>query len=108
MNRAVNAALISALVIPGGGQYYLGRRGRAMLFLIPTLAAAGYFLSQILKQANAIAEEIIDGRVALDIGAILARVHDSQMTGTTLMNVAAGVMIVCWIASAVDAYRLGR
>jgi hypothetical protein len=108
MNRAVTAALISALVIPGGGQYFLGRRRRAMVFAIPTLAAAGYFLSQIMKQANAIAEEIIAGRVALDFAAILARVHAIEMTGTPLMNLSAIVMIACWIASTLDAYRLGR
>jgi len=108
MNRAVNAALISALVFPGGGQMYLGRRWRALLFVAPTLVAAGYFLSRVMAQAEAIANEVLDGRVAPDFGAILARVHEINMSATPLMDLAAGVMVASWIASTWDAYRLGR
>jgi hypothetical protein len=108
MNRAVNAALLSALVIPGGGQFFLGRRLRGMLFLVPTLVAAGYFLIQVMEPATAVAYDILEGRLVPEVGAVMARVHQISMTDTPQMNLAAIVMIACWIGSIVDAYRLGR
>jgi len=106
MNRAVSAALISALVFPGAGHLYLRRGARACLFLLPTLAAAVVFLNDTMAQASAIAAQIMAGTISADPLAIAARLE--QNGGSTLATVAVTVMVVCWIVATVDAWMLGR
>lgn len=106
MNRSVKAALISVLVFPGAGHLYLKRGARALLFLLPTLAAVAVFLNDAIEQATAIAGDIMAGTMAPDPAAMAARLE--QHGGSMLATLAAGVMIVCWIGAAVDAWMLGR
>ena len=106
MNRSVKAALISALVFPGAGHLYLKRGARALLFLLPTLAAVVVFLNDAMAQATTIANEIMAGTMAPDPVAMAARLE--QHGGSSLATLAAGVMVACWIGAAVDAWMLGR
>lgn len=107
MNRSVKAALISALVFPGAGHLYLKRGARACLFLLPTLVAVVVFLNDAMEQATVIAGEIMAGTMAPDPAAMAARL-EQHGGGSTLATLAAGVMVVCWIGAAVDAWLLGR
>lgn len=100
--------MISALVFPGGGQFYLGKRWRALVFALPTLAAAVYFLSGILEQATDVAYGILDGRVAPQIGAIMSEASRISKVSGWPMTIAAAVMIACWAASTLDAWLLAR
>lgn len=108
MDRAVTAALLCALVFPGTGQLYLKRRRRGWLFVLLTLAAVVYFVVQILGPVLAIADEISAGTVPLDPLAIAIRLEDHGHAASPLHSVAALVMLGCWIASTIDAWRLGR
>lgn len=107
MNRPLKAALLSALVFPGIGQLFLKRPLRALAFLAPALAAAVYFSSAVLEPVLAIANEISSGNMALDPVLIQQRIDQSHID-SGMMNMAALVMLVAWIASTVDAWLLGR
>lgn len=107
MDRSVKAALLSALVFPGVGQLFLKRPLRALVFLAPALAAAIYFSSAVLEPVYAIAREIGSGAMAFDPFLIQQRVEASRID-TGMMNVAALVMVVAWVAGTVDAWLLGR
>lgn len=106
MDRSVKAALLSGLVFPGAGQWFLGRRGRAMVFLVPALAAAWYFGSAVMEPLLGISREILAGTLPFDPFVIQARVDQTRID-TTSMNLAALVMLVSWVGSALDAWRLG-
>lgn len=106
MDRSLKAALLSALVFPGVGQLYLRRPLRALMFLAPALAAALYFSSAVLGPVF-VAHEIGAGTMALDPFLIQQRIEQSRID-TGMLNLAALVMLVVWIASTVDAYLLGR
>ena len=106
MNRAVNAALISALVFPGAGHLYLKRGARACLFLLPTLVAVMVWLNDAMAQASAIAAQIMAGTMSADPVAIAASLE--QHGGSTLTTLAVTVMVVCWIGATLDAWMLGR
>lgn len=107
MDRPVKAALISALVFPGAGHLYLKRGARACLFLLPALAAVMVFLNDAIEQATAIADQILSGRMPADPAALAARI-EQQGGGSAMGNVAAAVMIICWIGATVDAYLLAK
>ena len=103
MNRSVKAALLSALVFPGAGQWYLGRRLRALAFAVPTLVAAGYVLNSIWDLAIRISAEIESGRIGLDPLALAERIHQQGAGNMGSLNLAALVMLGCWIASTAEA-----
>ena len=108
MDRSSKAALLSALVFPGVGQWYLGRRLRALLFAAPALGGAWVFLSHAWVLAMSISEEIAAGRVGFDPFDIAERIHQQAAASTGATDIAAAVMIVCWAGAALDAWLLGR
>lgn len=107
MNRSLKAALLSALVFPGIGQFYLGKRALGWLFALPTLLAALYFISSIYERINHIVDDITSGRLDPDLLLVLERVHQQEIA-TPAMNLAVLVMIGCWLASIVHAALAAR
>lgn len=108
MDRAVIAALLSALVFPGVGQLYLKRRRRGWLFVLVTLAAAAYFFTPIMGLVLDIASDINTGKLPYDPVAIALRLDDGRQAATPLHTLASLVMIGGWITATVDAWLLGR
>jgi len=101
MKPKVVAALLSALVLPGAGQFYLRRRARAWLFLIPALAAGLFYLNHAFDQASALADQLLSGAMPLDPAAIEARVEAAP---TPLpVTISAIVFGVCWVGSVLEA-----
>ena len=107
MDAALKAALMSALVFPGVGQLYLKRPARALAFLLPALVAALYFGNQLYVRVALIKAQIEAGTMAFDPLAIAARL-ERDAPPTTLMRVAIGVILVCWVGATVDAWLIGR
>ena len=101
MKPKVTAALLSALVFPGAGQFYLRRRTRALLFLVPAVAAGLYYGNNALDQATALADQVLSGAVALDPAALAAR---AEALPTPLgVSLAGIVFVVCWVGSVLEA-----
>ncbi|QJE03442.1 hypothetical protein HH212_18205 [Massilia forsythiae] len=93
------------MLFPGIGQFYLGRRALALLFLVPAAVAGLAYLDVMLEQASAVADQVLSGAVALDPAAIAARI-DAQQT-PPWAPAAAIVFALCWIGSIAEAL-LGR
>ncbi|MES2322729.1 MAG: hypothetical protein V4633_10745 [Pseudomonadota bacterium] len=108
MNRSMKAALLSGLVFPGAGQLYLGLRWRGLLFMLPAAAAATHFLYTAWDLSQLILAELRSGRMVPDPLTIAMRLEQQGQQVSPLVSVAALVMIVCWIASTIDAWYLGR
>jgi hypothetical protein len=101
MNRLTKAALLSGLVFPGIGQWYLRRPGLALLFALPALLAGYVYLNHALDEANALAGQLLSGAVALDPAAIEARLANQPTPpSVTLCGV---VFLVCWVGSVAEA-----
>jgi hypothetical protein len=103
MKKSMKAVWLSLLLFPGLGQFYLRRPLRALAFIAPVLFA----ISVLLDTANRIAGKILSGAVSLDPAALSAQIE--QNGGNDFWpNVASGVLLLCWIGSAVDAWWLVR
>ena len=100
MKRKSVAAVLSALVFPGVGQYYLGQRVRALAFLVPAAVAGYVYLHFALDQATTLMDQVMGGNVALDPAAIAARI-EGQPTPTGVA-VAGYVFAIAWIGSVID------
>jgi hypothetical protein len=101
MKPKVVAALLSALVLPGAGQFYLRRRARAWLFLIPALVAGLFYLNHAFDQANALADQLLSGSGALDPAALVA--HAESAPTPLLVTLSGIVFVVCWVGSVLEA-----
>jgi hypothetical protein len=94
------AALLSALIFPGIGQWYLGRRRLALLFALPALVAGLVYLNYAMEEANAVAGQLLSGAMPLDPAAIAARV-EAQPT-SWIVTLSGWVFVACWVASVVE------
>jgi hypothetical protein len=95
------AALLSALIFPGVGQWYLYRRRLALLFAVPALVAGFVYLNFALEEANAVAGQVLSGAVALDPAAIAAKV-EAQPTSWAV-TLSGWVFVLCWVGSVLEA-----
>lgn len=95
------AALLSALVFPGVGQWYLSRRRLALLFAVPALVAGFVYFDFALEEANAVAGQVLSGSVPLDPAAIAAKV-DAQPSSWAV-TLSGWVFVVCWVGSVAEA-----
>jgi len=102
MKVSVKAALLSALVFPGFGQFYLKRYGRGLAFIIPALIGVGV----IVWMAVASVLNRLDSMTAMPTMANLA---DSASSNTSpYYNVILFLLFCCWVFAAIDAYRIGK
>ena len=108
MNRSLSAALMSGLVFPGAGQIFLKRYLRGLCFIVPALGAAGYFVDGVLARAMPLVDRVMDGSIAPDPLLIAAELERAGNVASSSMDIAATVMLVCWLASIADAWLLGR
>lgn len=107
MQRAVSAALLSALVFPGAGHLYLRRPLRACVFVLPTLVAGFVFAGDIMRRASALADQVMAGTLPLDPAIIAARLQ--AQGGTSALATACGVVLVaCWLGSIIDSVVVAR
>lgn len=101
MRRKSVGALLSALVFPGAGQYYLGRRTRALLFLAPAVVAAILYFNFALDEANTVADQLLSGKMAADPAAIEAQLASAPTpVGVTLAEI---VFVLCYVGSIAEA-----
>ncbi len=109
MKKSTKAVLLSALVFPGVGHFFLKRYLSGILLAGASFAAVYYLTSKILEKVLRIAEEIQSGSVQLNVQAI-SNLASSQTTGAEaqILNVITILFIVCWLIGVVDSFRVGR
>lgn len=109
MSRSTNAALLSALVVPGAGHLYLKRYLRGIALIVTSLACLWVFLERAMQQASIVLERLASEGGALDAGRIADLVTQTSNGSASLaVTVASLVLAACWVIGIVDAYRLGK
>lgn len=106
VSRSSTAVLLSALVLPGAGHLYLKHAARGMALIAVSLACLWAIVERAVQQASIVLDRLEAGDVALDAGRIADLV--AQTSGSLGSGIATYVLIGCWLAGMVDAYRLGR
>ncbi len=109
MKTSTKAALLSALVCPGAGHFYLKKRLVGGLLASTALVAIYFLVSQALERAFEISEQIQRGEVQLDAQTI-SELLSAQSSGTDmqLLNMATSAFIICWLIGIIDAYRIAH
>jgi len=106
MKKSLKGALLSGLVFPGVGQFWLKHplRGIAQIALVSASLVA--IVTKISQQAFAILERMEAEGGAVDLVTIVNSAHASS-SQDLVIQCATFVLVACWVISVVDAYFLG-
>jgi hypothetical protein len=109
MKKSTTAVLLSALIFPGSGHFFLKKYMSGSILLGASLAAIYYLISQAVEQSLQIVEQIQSGSVQPDLAAITELIS-KQPAGSEayLIDIATAVFIICWLIGIIDSYRAGR
>ncbi len=109
MKKSTKALLCSALVIPGGGYFVLGAKKRGMAAIAAAVTLIGMISFDSAHKAQTIAQDIVDGKIPLDIATIGDQIATTPgLFSDSTMSVAVALLMLLWIVGMVDVYRLGR
>jgi hypothetical protein len=108
VKRSTKAVLLSGLVFPGAGHFYL-QRWAAGILLSAAAAVALYFIASVAwNTAMDIAGQIQSGAVADDAATIAALVEQQLQAVEGKTNLATIVLATSWIIGMVGSYWQGR
>ena len=109
MSKAIKAALFSALVFPGTGHLLLKKYLHGVVLIGASFSVLYLVISRLIEIALQISDQIISGEIGLDVVAITELIV-KQTAGpeTRLLNIAGVVLVIIWLISIVDSYRIGR
>ena len=110
MKISYKAALLSAFVFPGVGQFYLKKHWRGLLIMLFVFTGLGYMIWSATVAALSVLD---DTMVKLQVGATnlqeLSNIVRSKMSTTDPYHDAVFYLIVCfWIFAIIDAYIIGK
>jgi len=102
MKQSQKAALFSGLGFPGLGQMLvLKRTSRALVFMLPALAAFSWLMYGLWKATAVLMEEALSGALPPDPILITQRLTKASIVPGA--STAGWILLACWIASVVDA-----
>ena len=108
MKKSLKAVLFSAIVFPGSGQLLLKKYPSAAFFAF--FASVGVYLlfSDLLTRAQSILEKVQSGEVSGDLATIIELVQHQSTTAIESLSPALTILLITWLVSVVEAYRVGR
>ncbi|KAA3629987.1 MAG: hypothetical protein DWQ09_02335 [Proteobacteria bacterium] len=109
MSKSIKAALLSALLFPGIGHFYLKKPIPGTVLAVTAFAALYVLVSNALERAMQISDQILSGTVQPDPAAI-SQLLAQQPAGTedTLLGIAPAALLTVWLIGIVGAFRAGR
>lgn len=108
MNKPLKAALFSALIFPGAGQLLLKKYLSACYFAAFTGVGLYLLFSNLLSKAQEIIDQVQRGEVSADLATIIELVQQQSMIAEESFNQALIILLVTWLVSVVEAYRVGK
>jgi hypothetical protein len=106
MKKSLKAALLSGLIFPGVGQFWLKHALRGSALVAAVSASLAVIVVKVSQQAFAILEKIESEGGAVDLVAIANAANASSATDGAI-KIATLVLVASWVVSMVDAYVLG-
>ncbi len=109
MDKATKAALFSALLFPGWGQFYLRRFKRGLVFIVPVLIGFLLLAWMIIQASIKIIKAAPFKKGTVQLGNVIQVTVDALKSIDIFYFLLMLFLIVfLWILSVVDAYQLGK
>jgi hypothetical protein len=81
---------------------------RGSILMLSALLALSVIVTKAIKQALTIVNRINSGEIPVEAGAITELVSKSSSGADgSVLNIAALVVVACWLIGIIDSYRLG-
>jgi hypothetical protein len=109
MHKATKAALISALIFPGCGHFYLKSKLRGTVFTFFSAGCLYVLITDLISIADDISDKILSGDMPLDISSLMAEIS-LQLNGSASgsLNMASLLLLGCWAIAIIDSIIVGR
>jgi TM2 domain-containing membrane protein YozV len=109
MDKATKAALFSALLFPGWGQFYLKRYKRGLVFIMPVLIGTLALVWAIVQVGITIIKAAPFKKETVQLANVIQVTVDALKT----IDFSYFLFILCliaalWVLSIIDAYLLGK
>lgn len=108
MNKPLKAALFSALIFPGAGQLLLKKYISATYFAVFAGVGLYFLFSNLMSRAQDIIDKVQRGEVSTDLATITELVNQQSSTASDSLSPALIILLVAWLVSVVEAYRVGK
>lgn len=109
MKPQLKAALLNAFAYPGAGHFFLKKNLIGIIFATAFSILFLLTLGDIFAIAQCTANEIVKSRASLSLATILEAAHSPSVACSKLAEYKyVPIMIIIWIFSIVDAFRLGN
>jgi len=109
MNKATRAALYSALLVPGWGQFYLKQYKRGLVFMLPVLAGALVLVWVVVQVSVAIVKTATFKKGSVQLANVIQVAADALKAVDLFYFLLMLLLIaVLWVLSIIDAYQLGK
>jgi TM2 domain-containing membrane protein YozV len=110
MKVSYKAALLSAFVFPGVGQFYLKRHWRGLFIMLFVFTGLGYIIrSATVAVLSVLDDAVVKLQSGTDSLQELSNLAGSKILTTDPYHNAVFYLIVCfWIFAVIDAYIIGK
>ncbi len=109
MNNTLKGILFSALIFPGTGQIMLGKYLRGAIFFAVSFISGILCVTGIVRQAVAVLQGFVAKGEVITIPKIMSIMADlSTYASSVFLKAAFLIFFCCWLASVLDAWRIGR
>jgi len=105
LNITTKSILLSALVYPGSGHYYLNKKRSAIILACAFTLPLVFLFNEIFQIAQTIAGQINSGRLSLDLYDIKQQL---TIELESLNNYYKVSLFAIWVIGVVDSYRIAR
>ena len=108
MKKPLKAVMLSALVFPGAGHFFLRRPVPGVIMAGSALTALYFVVAEAVGKAMQISAKIQSGEVPLD-ATVIAQLVSEQPAGADaqVLNIATVVLVIAWLFGIADSYRVG-
>jgi hypothetical protein len=109
LKKPIKAALLSALVYPGVGHFFLKKYVFGAVFAAIFSVPLYLITREIIVKAKNIVEHIKNGEIPLDISVISASLSTSPVgVDAQELTIKMYVLVIIWFIAIIDSYRLAR
>jgi len=109
LHRSVKALLLSALLYPGCGHFFLKKKKTGCLFVALFTLPLFIIMHDMITKINHIIARIENGELPFDLIAVTEAVNNI-IVGTSSQFITYNIytMLAIWMICVLDAYRLGN
>lgn len=109
MKKSNKAAMLSAFVFPGAGHIFLKKYLSGYTIIGVAAIATVLLIANIMNRAVEIAEKIQSGEMLFDLLTITEIIREQSLqTDSQILSTATTVLMVVWLVSVIDSYRIGK